>query len=478
MKVCMLVEGSYPYVTGGVASWIQMVIQSMPEHEFVVYSIGAEEKQRGEFKYKLPPNLTYIHEIFLDSILNLKNPPTAKYRLTQKEIDNLAILLSGGTDLDFDLLLDTIRFSTKSKNPLDIFMSFEFFESIKKGYKDNYALMPFTDFFWTVRSMLLPLFYILKQDLPEADLYHSVATGYAGVVGSTAKTVYKKPLLLTEHGIYSREREEEIIKCTWAKGEFKSLWIKFFYSLANITYKKTDEIYTLFNRNLEIQVELGCPREKIRIIPNGLNISQYENIPQKDPDEPYINIGAVVRVVPIKDILTMIRSFAIVKQRIPNARFFIMGTIEEDKEYYEACLRLVQSLAIPDLQLTGNINVKEYIGKMDILVLSSISEGQPLAIIEGMAAKKPFVSTDVGCCRELLYGVDDGLGQAGYIVAVLDFEGMAKALIHLAQNPKLREEMGEIGYKRAVRNHQLDDFINQYKEVYKEIGEKYGRNRV
>ena len=54
MKVCLLTEGSYPYVVGGVASWVQMLMEGQPDVEFVIYSIGAESKDRGKFKYKLP----------------------------------------------------------------------------------------------------------------------------------------------------------------------------------------------------------------------------------------------------------------------------------------------------------------------------------------------------------------------------------------------------------------------------------------
>ena len=46
MRICMIVEGSYPYIVGGVSSWVQMLISQMPEHEFIVYSIAAEEKER------------------------------------------------------------------------------------------------------------------------------------------------------------------------------------------------------------------------------------------------------------------------------------------------------------------------------------------------------------------------------------------------------------------------------------------------
>ena len=478
MKICILVEGSYPYVTGGVASWVQMLIQSMPEHDFIIYSIGAEEKSRGQFKYKLPDNVLGIYENFLDSILALKNPPPGKYRLSSAEIENLSILINGGKGLDFNLLLKTVRLSNNSKNPLDIFMSFEFFDAIKLGYKQGFAQLPFTDFFWTVRSMLLPLFYILKQDLPEADIYHSVATGYAGVIGSLATTLYNRPLLLTEHGIYSREREEEIIKCSWAKGDFKNLWINFFYSLAEIAYQKSTQVFTLFTKNLETQVELGCDPNKIRVIPNAINIKLFQDIPRRDIADPYLNVGAIVRVVPIKDIITMLRSFAIVKQKVANAKFYIMGGIDENEEYYQECLRIVESLEIQDVVFTGSVNIREYLGKMDLLVLTSISEGQPLAILEGLAAKKPFVATDVGCCKELLYGDDDDLGHAGIVASVMDYESIARAIVKLAQNEALRQEMGENGYARIARYHVFEDFINKYKAVYKEVKENYGRYRV
>ena len=70
MRICMIVEGSYPYIVGGVSSWVQMLISQMPEHEFIVYSIAAEEKERGNFCYTLPENVVAIEEVFLDSILH------------------------------------------------------------------------------------------------------------------------------------------------------------------------------------------------------------------------------------------------------------------------------------------------------------------------------------------------------------------------------------------------------------------------
>ena len=64
MRICIIVEGSYPYITGGVSAWTQMLIAGMPEHEFIIYAIGAEEKNRGKFRYQLPDNVVEVRELF------------------------------------------------------------------------------------------------------------------------------------------------------------------------------------------------------------------------------------------------------------------------------------------------------------------------------------------------------------------------------------------------------------------------------
>lgn len=90
-----------------------------------------------------------------------------------------------------------------------------------------------------------------------------------------------------------------------------------------------------------------------------------------------------------------------------------MGPTDEDKKYAQECFDLVKALNVSDVEFTGRINVRDYLGKMDFTLLTSISEGQPLTILESFAAHKPVVATDVGNCRELLFGVNDGFGDSG-----------------------------------------------------------------
>ena len=138
-------------------------------------------------------------------------------------------------------------------------MSISFFDILKEAYIEKFKLIPFTEFFWTVSSMLVPLFFLLKNPLPKADLYHSASNGYAGIFASMSKFIYKKPFILTEHGIYSREREEEIIKSSWAKGYFKDMWIKFFYNICGGVYGYADKVITLFEKNREIEIVAWMP---------------------------------------------------------------------------------------------------------------------------------------------------------------------------------------------------------------------------
>ena len=66
MKVCIVAEGCYPYVVGGVSGWINSMIKSFPNVEFILLAIVANRSLRGKFVYELPENLTQVYEVYLD----------------------------------------------------------------------------------------------------------------------------------------------------------------------------------------------------------------------------------------------------------------------------------------------------------------------------------------------------------------------------------------------------------------------------
>ena len=466
MKICIVAEGCYPYVVGGVSSWIHSMIKTFSKHEFVVLAIVSNRSQRGKFVYDMPENVSEVHEVYLEDsdYIGEKLKKNRKIHLNDREYNALRSLLLN-RDVEWEPLFN--MFANRKFSFNDMLMGKDFMRAVRECYQIRYPEVVFSDFLWTMRSIYLPLFLVLDTNLPQADLYHCVATGYAGVLGSMAKSRYGCGLLISEHGIYTREREEELIRAKWVEGIYKNIWIEQFKKMSMLAYNKADRVTSLYEHAKELQIELGCPKEKIRVTPNGIDEKKFKNyVPNKDIDTNMINVGAVVRVTPIKDIKTMIRAFAFAKEEVSNLKLWIMGPVDEDEEYAKECFELVGLLGVKDIVFTGRVNVPDYLGGMDMTILTSISEGQPLTILEGYAAGKPAIATDVGNCRGLIYGETDDFGEAGILTHIMSVEEIKDAIVYLAKHSKKREMFGRNGYMRMMSKYTVSNMRETYNSIY------------
>ena len=178
MKICLLCEGCYPYVVGGVSAWVQQLITNFPQYEFTLYAIGADRTQKGKFLYELPKNLTGVKEIFLNDALI--KPVSDKKRNTQVnkwEIVEIRKLMLSNPD-KWSMIFD---FFQRGEYTISSFLTGrDFYDIVQEVYEREYRDTIFLDFLWTMRSVYLALFYVLNNPPPKADLYHSVSTGYAG----------------------------------------------------------------------------------------------------------------------------------------------------------------------------------------------------------------------------------------------------------------------------------------------------------
>lgn len=467
MKICMVAEGCYPYVVGGVSGWIHSMIKAFPQHEFIILAIISDRKQSGKFQYEMPDNVSAVYEAYLNDV-DWSKGKHKKIKLDKKQYRALQSVILG-YKTDWDTLFAMCQ---KKEFSIDaLLMGEDFFHVVEECYEAKYSQIVFSDFLWTMRSIYLPLFLILHTKIPRADVYHCVATGYAGVLGGMAGYLYHCGLLVSEHGIYTREREEEILKASWVSGIYKDIWIEQFKKMSRLAYDRADAVTALYGHARKLQTELGCDISITHVTPNGIDVDSFANIPGKQPeDEGFINIGAVLRVTPIKDVKTMIRAFAFAAERVPNLKLWIMGPRDEDKEYAEECYELVEVLGLKNVIFTGRIQVKEYLGRMDFTILTSISEGQPLTILESYAAHKPVIATDVGNCRELIYGEEgDTFGTAGILTHIMNTEELAEAMRKLALSAELRQEMGEIGFKRVNTYYRIEQMREKFDSLYKEV---------
>ena len=203
MKICLILEGSYPYVRGGVSTWVDSYIRGLPQYEFLLWTINDQEEKQGQFVYELPDNVVSVSENFINTSLNLRIRKNPNLKLSQAEKMAFQELIKREHP-DWQVLLDS--FNQHPGRPVEFFLSNDFLDMLKDLSKTEFQYAGFKDLFWTIRSMFLPLLYIMGQRIPKADLYHSPSTGYAGVMGALASMKFDKPFVVTEHGIYTRER--------------------------------------------------------------------------------------------------------------------------------------------------------------------------------------------------------------------------------------------------------------------------------
>ena len=474
MKICIISEGCYPYTVGGVSGWLHSMIQTFPKQEFVLLSIIANREQSGKFAYRLPENVTEVHEVYLEDLDWGSANKRHKSRLNKREYHALRSLLLD-QEVEWSALFDYFRDNEVSINQL--LMGEDFYHAVVDCYNLQYPDIVFSDFLWTMRSMYLPLFLALSTEIPEADVYHAVSTGYAGIIGSMGKHFYKSQFILSEHGIYTREREEELIKADWVQRTYKNIWIRQFKKMSKVAYETADVVTGLYGHACELQQELGCDKNKTIITPNGIDYKKFENLPTVKPENRgFIHVGAILRVAPIKDVKTMIQAFAYAKKRCPRLKLWIMGPYDEEPEYAAECFKMAEQLELSDIEFTGRINVTDYLGWMDMTILTSISEGQPLTILESFAAYVPVIATDVGNCRGLLYGEDDDFGKAGILTHIMNIEEIANAMVYMAENPEERRRMANVGYRRLIRKYKIEDMKKTYEGIYRKAAERQNIN--
>lgn len=488
--ICLILEGTYPYVAGGVSTWVAQILQSMPDIKFSILFIGATPEQTRELKYDIPLNVTEIQEIFIHDFP--KDTRTeASTKLTDEEwqiFKDTALQLMQGKTVN---LLKVRQIALKPKNDEDFMQLFAYskksWDIIEEIYKENIsASASFLDFFWTFRFINLPFLKLMRATPMQARCYHTACTGYAGLLGSLFNRLTGAPLLISEHGIYTRERRIEIFDADWICGTsdvplaldlarernlFKEWWSSFFLSLSRIGYNSSFRIFSLFSANRRDQIADGAPSELVKIIPNGIALSRFADIKTRvrSKDDLFV-IGYVGRIASIKDVKTLIRSLESLKSMQVNFKALLMGPLDEDIEYAQECKELVTNLGIDsEVEFTGRVNIVDKLHELDVVVLSSISEGLPFAILEAGCAGIPFVATNVGACKELINGLTDedkALGAGGFIVPVATPEEMAKALMRLANNPEMAQKMGQAAKERAKRFYEIGDVMQRYRQEY------------
>lgn len=215
----------------------------------------------------------------------------------------------------------------------------------------------------------------------------------------------------------------------------------------------------------------GLPSGRVEVVYNGVDLEAM-NRPSETARQRLRNefglqsddfvCVQVARLHPLKDHGTALAAIDEARRLLPNIRLLIVGEGDERSAIESEIIRLGLQQHVT---LTGNrSDVSDLLAASDVFLMSSISEGIPLTIIEAMAAERPVVSTAVGGIPEM---IDDG--KTGLLAPAGDAKTLARQLQRLHQQPSLRRSIVEAAAESARRRFSLTGMLNQYERMYREV---------
>ena len=125
MRVCLVSEGSYPYVAGGVAGWIHMLCSEFSDIEFVIWSIATTKKDMHEYKYTLPPNVKEVKTVYIGEEFHYPKKKKVKLKPEDKEILKM-LMTASANEISWAKVIDFI--GRNQNRLLQIILGIDFYE--------------------------------------------------------------------------------------------------------------------------------------------------------------------------------------------------------------------------------------------------------------------------------------------------------------------------------------------------------------
>lgn len=300
--------------------------------------------------------------------------------------------------------------------------------------------------------------------IEKVDVSHITLSGFPLIPALVLKYRYGTPLMITEHGVYVRERLLYINRSDYSYF-IKVFLIKLTECITRLSYYKADKILSVNKFNITWELMYGADRDKVEITYNGVDHERF--VPREKPEhlKGIPTVVAVARIFELKDVLTMIRSCAVVMKKIPNVQYLVYGDKNAVPEYTAECEALIEELNLGNNFFLKGFHSQPHLifSEGDISILTSISEGFPFTVLESMSCGIPVVATDVGGVSE---AIEEG---TGFVCKPRDPEAIGSKVVELLTNNELRMEMGKKARQRVIDNFTLDIFIKSYENIYESV---------
>lgn len=484
--ILLIMEGTYPYNTGGVSTWAHILCQRLQKYNFTLYSVNGNFETKT--KYKIGDN---IKEIIQVPLWSLDEPQSyieygeEYYKIVNKKERVTEAIIKKELIPVFSELMNSVFEASYKISAIDdafrslwrFFQKYDYKETMKsKSIWDAYCSIAFNfasknnDKTISLQDVTMGMKWLyhfllpISINVPKKDIAHVTLAGFPVLPALVLNYKYNTPLILTEHGVFIRER---LIAISTSKYSYflKNMLIKLSECITKLVYYKSVKILSVNIFNKEWEMMYGADPSKIEVIYNGIDHKLFCPRPKPEHLRDIPTVVAAARIFELKDILTMIQSCEIVKKEIPNVRFLIYGNKDAVPEYTEKCEKLIAALKLQDNFILAGFHEEPHLiySEGDISILTSISEGFPYTVIESMSCGIPVVATDVG-------GVTEAIDKTtGVVCKPKDFEGIGREVITLLKNEELRKDLGAKSRKKVIDYFTIETFIKAYDDVYESV---------
>ncbi|MFJ4870135.1 GT4 family glycosyltransferase PelF [Streptomyces sp. NPDC088757] len=464
-RVTLLTEGTYPHSHGGVSVWCDQLVTGMPDVDFDVLAVTGSGRE--PLAWDLPSHVSRVLSVPMWGPAPEGRPPRGRVarRLADAYEKFLTALLDPGAEAGFGPALYALAHAA-GDGLLSPFLRSDAAIAVLTSVWRRPGLAvrearPTVHDALTATALLEHALRPLSAPSPAEGVAHAVSGGVAVLPGLAALERNGVPLLLTEHGVYLRERYLGYRTAPY-RWPVKAVVLGFFRLLAEESYRRAALITPGNRYNRLWEEEGGADPEAIRTVYNGVDPAAFPPA-GPEPDAPTLSWAG--RVDPIKDLETLIRALALVRERMPAVRLRLFGgTPRGGEAYRERCEALAAELGHADaVTFEGRVDdIKDAYAAGNVVMLSSISEGFPFTLIEAMSCGRATVSTDVG-------GVREAVGDTGLVVPPRDPAAMADAALALLGDAARRRTMGEAARLRVIERFTLRQTVDTFRAIYHEL---------
>ncbi|MDX3798501.1 DUF3492 domain-containing protein [Streptomyces sp. AK04-3B] len=528
MRIGLLTEGGYPYVSGDAGLWCDRLVRGLEQHQFEVYALSRTEDQEDAGWVALPPQVSRVRTAPLwtaqdDGVVHGRR---ARRRFAES-YGELAAALCEADPSDAAAVPEAAattqadRFATALYGLAELardegglvgaLRSEGAVRALERACRAPGALRTAREarvpdllaVAAHLESALRPLSLDWYDDqgdeggrgLAAVDVCHAASGGAAALPGLLARHFFDVPLLVTEYGVRLRTHylssgqsgspagpgsAPSARSASAAAPAVRALLAAFHGRLAAEVYRQAACVTPGNAHARRWQERCGADRAKLRTVYPGMETSRFADVGDSpDTADPHTLVW-VGRVEPAKDLVSLLHAFAEIRKKEPRTRLRIIGAAsgEEGRAYLGHC-RMLAAQLFPDEAdgphaVGANPVSFEEIGGPESATLAEAYAAGAVIVLSSVVEGFPVGLVEAMLCGRATVSTDVGavvevIGGTGLVVPPRNPRALADACVALLHDPERRARLGAAARARALELFTVEQNVTAFHGIYLEL---------